>query len=245
MRQNTSVIIDVRTHGSDRWHDGHEPTWRDAVIGLNNGVGVVPRLSVLYFGGDWDDFGGGYDVELEMAFSYEPWDMRYKVVSVTVGEPGSMPAYHSDITSTDLREVRVAEWARVGAGRGVFLVPSPGDKPISAEEWHEYYFNPDEEVAGGDRDWLLSQVALHYQIATISSQPPAKAVERAFNAPARTAANWIARAKETGALKPVALVQTPESLKAPESFTADKLFRMQQGKFDMLEGGDGEHQEEA
>jgi hypothetical protein len=38
-------------------------------------------------------------------------------------------------------------------------------------------------------------------IAQLSAQPAAKAVERQFGLPARTAANWIAKAKAAGLIK--------------------------------------------
>ncbi len=53
-------------------------------------------------------------------------------------------------------------------------------------------------------------IVMTYQIAHLCSQPPAKAVEAQYGLAPRTAARWIARAKELGLLKTPAVEQLRE-----------------------------------
>lgn len=47
----------------------------------------------------------------------------------------------------------------------------------------------------------LRQVAAVYRLAELSNEPPARSVRLAFGLEARTATNWIRRARETGAFE--------------------------------------------
>ncbi|MGJ4843899.1 hypothetical protein [Leifsonia sp. Le1] len=245
------MIVDVRTGFPDDdaplWMADHEPTWRDATVGLEIGIGVVPRLAVLLSSAESREEHGmlNYDVEMELRFSPWAWDMRYKVQSVKVNATGD-----SEITGTQLREVRVAELMRAGASRGIFLKLNRDEPPASFADWYgddgpEF----DQSSLGqtvrdaGPQEWVLKQVALHYQLASVASQPPAKAIAETFGLTARTADNWISKAKKAGILKPVALA-TPPAWEPTRAFEQETLFRMQQGRFKAMEGNDVQHQEE-
>jgi hypothetical protein len=103
----------------------------------------------------------------------------------------------------------------------------------------------------GPVDWVLRELALVYNIALISSQPPAKAVEKGFGLAARTAARWIAKAREMSIL-------TRPSVPGYEDVTElsdrirEKIARGESGVHnvsteDLQRWGiiDGEHQAEA
>lgn len=176
--------------------DGRVPTWHDAEV-LNIGVGVVPELRVRAMLGDQRD-GGLPIVHLHLRFHFS--EARY--VAEFVGLQGP------DVSSVDLRGIRVAELIRVGAAGGIFLNGEDDSPPASLREIYGYEGEPRWSAEGmaelstsrGPSEKLLAEVALSYQIAQISSQPPAKAVERQFGLPARTAARWISKAKALGLL---------------------------------------------
>ncbi|WP_141399194.1 hypothetical protein [Curtobacterium sp. 'Ferrero'] len=114
-----------------------------------------------------------------------------------------------EINSVLLRQVRVGEIARLGVSGGVFVHMNEGEPAQSLLSW----FGPEGEpryAAGeigdvirnrGPIDSNLQLIAQSYMIAQLSSQPPAKAVERQFGLPPRTAANWIAKAKASGFIR--------------------------------------------
>lgn len=203
------VKVTVRTSS------GRVPGFQDADVRLDIGANLVSWLEVFVSDDSWDHY-----VKMTLLFSIS--EVRYLVRSVEVGVDSEVklqsPAASvldfrennlHEINSVLLRQVRVGEIARVGVSGGVFVQMNDGEPAQSLLSW----FGPEGEpqyAAGeigdvirnsGPVDRNLQLVAQSYMIAQLSSQPPAKAVERQFGLPPRTAANWIAKAKSSGFIR--------------------------------------------
>lgn len=156
-------------------------------------VAVVPAVRVVESG---DSSAPGVDVLA--VFDREA--MRYRASAIKVTAPDG-----SEVTGTQLRGVRVTDYLRCAGLSGVYLEWN-GERLLPLSRFGDdlgAMFN--QRISAGIRragptSDNLFLVALSYFVAQISSQPPAKAVERDLGLPARTAANWIARAKEEGIL---------------------------------------------
>lgn len=180
--------------------NGKPPTWRDCV-GLNIGVGVIPEIHAQITTADGftdPEDAPFYDViDIQLRFNLS--ESRY--VACFVGVSGS------DVSSASLREIRVGEAIRMVAAAGIFAKMDRDDPPASIRDW---WGDGEYNIVGsqmgelvrrdGPVEWVLRQLSLVYNIALISSQPPAKAVEKGFGLPTRTAARWIAKARELGLL---------------------------------------------
>ncbi len=163
---------------------GEKPTFDDCVM-LDNGVGIVPELDVVI-----SDVTG--NIHLRLTFSAD--ERRYQASFVGLAT--------EDITSTKLREVKVAESIRIGASFGIFFPLVKGLPANSLAYWvgpgGSFDLNLEDQSDGLDADETLELVALCYEIAELSSQHPAKAVQQQFGLSQRTAARWISRAKARG-----------------------------------------------
>lgn len=239
------MILEVRLP------DGETPTWRDC-WGLNIGVGVIPELEATVTTAD-----GFTDPEDARFFDVIHLKLRFllsesRYVAQFVGVEGS------DITSVNLREVRVAEAIRMVAATGIFVKMDRDAPPASIRDW---WGDDEYNIVGsqmgemvreaGPVDWVLKQLSLVYNIALISSQPPAKAVEKGFGLPARTAARWIAKARSLGILSRPSVPGYEESTRMSDVIR-DKIARgepllREVTAEDLREWGiiDGEHQAEA
>lgn len=180
--------------------NGKTPSWEDATM-LNIGVGVLEHFKVQVTDDEWmvpRDKAYAPIVHMTVVFNFSAG--RYTASFV------GLEAVH-EITGTDLREIRVAEVLQLASAAGIYIKLNAGGDPVSVHDWHggdqwRAVNSADLEKvkSAGAVDWVLEEIALVYNIAQISSQPPAKAVEKAFGLPARTAARWIAKAKERGIL---------------------------------------------
>lgn len=197
--------------------DGREPTWDDTVK-LNTGVGVIPDLRVRFLLGD--DPEDGYLPAIHMRLEFRFYEARYSVTFV--GFEGH------EVDGSDLRSVRVAELSRHAANAGIFA--SIGDEPphslYGSYLWDEAKTSQVDYGSGGPTPELLAEVAFVYQMALISSQHPAKAVSAYMGLAPRTAARWIARAKESGLLvRPQVLGQEVD----PEEIEMGDRLRLEGG----------------
>lgn len=173
-------------------------------------ISVMPVLVATATTPEWP-----FSVRMMLGFSTR--EVRFNVRSVTVtmkytaerDRAAEDPEFADadDVSSTLLRAVRVSEIARLAAAGGIFLRLAETAPPVSLLDWWgptgAFDFSSDlkEAVGGrGPNERILGLVAFTYQLARVSSQPPAKAVESSFGIPVRTAVRWIARAKELGFL---------------------------------------------
>lgn len=113
-----------------------------------------------------------------------------------------------EITSVVLRQVKVAEAVRVAASGGLFEKHDSENRPYSRQdlygssgELHWVSEIGEQITSRGPTEQNLRIIGFSYMIALLSGEAPAKAVERQFSLPARTASNWIARARETGFIR--------------------------------------------
>lgn len=181
--------------------NGKEPKWDDAMM-LNIGVGVLPEFEVLATDQEWlvpEDQPFASIIHMTVLFHFSKGRYVAKFVGLEA---------HPEVTGTDLREVRVAEVLRLASTAGIYARFDKEDDPVPIREgWGEdVLIAPESPMMErikrtGPKGWVLEWIALAYNIAQISSQPPAKAVEKAFGLSSRTAARWIAKAREQGVLK--------------------------------------------
>lgn len=192
-----------------------KPTLRDASLRLDIGIAVVPFLQVEVQQDGWAHY-----VSAELLFSIS--EARYMARKIAVGvssrarlekDPGKPGVFVEnalqEVNSVLLRQIRVGEIVRLGASGGIFVALDRDEPPASLQDWYgpkgePLYIDGDigrHLVQDGPSETTLPLVALTYMIALVSSQPPAKAVERNFGLPPRTAANWIAKAKAAGLIK--------------------------------------------
>lgn len=181
---------------------------------LDIGVGIIEHLTAVINDDGWD-----YDLEIELLFSLK--DVRYFAQSVRVSvnmfaermvvdESSGMTLREKvrEITSVVLRQVKVAEAVRVAASGGIFLKLPWEDVPLSLQdlygtmgEEHWVEIVGEQITSRGPTDQNLRLIGDSYMIAQLSGEAPAKAVERIYSLPARTASNWIARAREAGFIR--------------------------------------------
>ncbi|MBC9943784.1 hypothetical protein ICL81_04490 [Leucobacter sp. cx-328] len=173
--------------------NGRTPTWEDGLM-LNVGIAVLPKFQVELQeeGLDYEDSLIAPVVHMTLYFNFEQG--RYLAEFVGIKS--------HDVTGTDLREIRVAELLRLAASAGIFIKLEKNDPPAAIRDWWgpkeiSFVGSEFEKMVkdAGPVEWVLAQVGLIYNIAQVSSQPPAKAVEKAFGLSARTAARWIAKAR--------------------------------------------------
>lgn len=175
--------------------EGAPLDWRKSV-GLNvDGIGVAPELhGTVFLGEREDEYLPAVHVRLEFHFG----DGRYHAVFIGYEAP--------EVDGTDLRSIRVNEMVQLVASHGIFVKMDPEEPPASLAEMFgsdgmPSYTHGDmqrkvKEV--GPNGWVLAQVVFTYQLALVASQPPVKAVQKAFGLTERTAARWIAKAREQG-----------------------------------------------
>lgn len=198
------VHIRVRT-----WPGGKRPTLKDAMV-LDIGIGVVPMLTVEVQEDSWD-----YIVTARLQYSLS--EGRYLATSVEVST--SMLVHLNDdktprknrvieVTSVLLRKVRIAEIVRLGASGGIFTQMNRDEPPVSQLDWYGTvgeirWGSPFSDLIRemGPVESNLHNVGVSYTLAKMSGDAPAKAVERQFGLPSRTAADWIARAKAAGKIR--------------------------------------------
>lgn len=195
------------------WPDGKKPTRKDATLMLEEvGVLVVPHLHVEVQDDDWDHY-----VTARLIFSMT--EARYFAQEVSVGVSPRANVEtddddnvklrenrHKEVTSVLLRQARVGEIVRLGASGGIFTSFNRDEPPMSLQDFYGPKGEPrytegnmgDFFRSVGPVDSTLGMVGISYMIARMSGEPPAKAVERQFGIPPRTAAHWISRAKATG-----------------------------------------------
>lgn len=182
---------------SVRLPGGEKPKFDHAVV-LNVGIAVVPEFEVeAHEEVDAED--APFADVVHMKLRFDQYQGRYVVTFLGLESV--------DVTSTSLREVRVGELLRMASTAGIFVKVDRDEPPVSVRDWlgEDLYIaagSPMGEMVKktGPNGWVLNLVSLVYNIAQISSQAPAKAVERAFGLSARTAARWIAKAREQGIL---------------------------------------------
>lgn len=177
---------------------GAIPTWRDSIV-LNNGIGVI-QTAFVSFPYDYDiEHGEVYVAStLTMRLEFSEDEGVFQVRSVALEAD-------FEVTSAHLREVRVAEAKRRAVSHLVYVRTAHDADPVTLFSRfgdEGIGFAKSRATAGDERptESRLRLVGLVYGLAQISSEPPAKAVERAFGLTQRTAARWIARAKELGFL---------------------------------------------
>lgn len=174
--------------------DGQPLDWSKSV-GLNIGIGVAPEIhAVVYMGDRDDDYLPAVHIRLLFRFS----EGRYIPTFVGYEAP--------DVDGTDLRSVRVNEMVQLVASHGIFVKLDRDDPPGSLA--HAYgsegmpsftHGNLAKTVKDeGPNGRVLKHVVFTYQLAQVASQPPVKAVQKAFGLTERTAARWIAKAKQAG-----------------------------------------------
>ncbi|UTX53394.1 hypothetical protein [Leucobacter aridicollis] len=198
--------------------DGSEPTWEDAIV-LNIGIGVIPELKVQ-FQEKWLNRGDEVMAPVvHMRIRFSQYQGRFLAQFVGLEAP--------EVAGTDLREIRVAELLRMASSAAIYVKHSVDEDPVSL-----YESRGDEAMSlegsrlgllakeRGPVDPVLKEVALIYNVALLSSQAPAKAVEKAFQLPARTAARWIAKARENGMLERPSLVGFEDSVKGYDEIRA-------------------------
>ncbi|MGM1029411.1 MAG: hypothetical protein ACQEWM_05990 [Actinomycetota bacterium] len=158
---------------------GGKPSLKDAHWRVGPWLSVVPELEARVTDDAW-----GYEVHVTLRFSRT--DLRYlaQQVCIHLAGAGHSEADANEVNGGVLRQVRLAEIVRRVALGGIIL---NGEQPIPAFD--------DSEAS------TFSHLAMIYTSALISSEPPAKAVERHFGWPPRTAARWIAKAKDAGVLQ--------------------------------------------
>ena len=221
--------------------DGRSPTWSDTVK-LNIGVGVIPDLRVRFLLGE--DREAGYLPAVHMRLEFRFSEARYSTTFVGYEAP--------EVDGTDLRSLRVADLARQAANAGIFasLAGEPPQSLTGAYVWSDDKTYLADPGAKGPSPENLKEVAFVYQLALISSQHPAKAVSAYMGLAPRTAARWIARAKELGLLVRPQVAGREVDPKLMEA--GDDLRITGQGVLDVTSDdlrrwglGDGEHQAEA
>lgn len=201
------------------WPGGQTPASKDATLVLDIGVAVVPQLDVLTLEDDSD-----YYVRAILIYSlsdgcYIPREVTVGMSSLANREDqadalrGHRLESEPPVSSVSLRQVKVAELVKQGSADGIFLQFQGYEQMVSLRSSWGIPGDPDPEKLGfyswmrpfGDipREDLLRTVAIVYMVAVMAGESPALTVEREFNLAKRTAANWIARAKEEG------LIRTP------------------------------------
>ncbi len=198
--------------------DGTEPTWEDALV-LNIGIGVIPEL-VVQFQEKWLNRGDEVMAPvIHMRIRFSQYQGRFLAQFVGLEAV--------EVASTDLREVRVAELLRMASSAAIYVKHSVDEDPVSLYETQgdEMVSLKDSRLGllakeRGPVDPVLREAALVYNVALLSSQAPAKAVEKAFQLPARTAARWIAKAREKGMLERPSLLGFEDSVKSYDEIRA-------------------------
>lgn len=192
---------------------------------LNIGVGIVPVLHAKAREKGLSKERWPYASIVELQLRFDAFEGRY--VAMFVGLRAG------EVTGTELREIRVAELVRMASAAGIFVRLESGSEPVSVRSWwgdSEYHVmgkaTAEAVRAAGPVKEVLKQVALVYNIAQLSSQPPAKSVEAAFGLTPRTAARWIAKAREQ------------EILVRPALPGYEKITRMADEFHEALDAGD-------
>jgi hypothetical protein len=195
---------------SIRTHDGAPVTHRDATLlaqfSASSQALLVPSFTVKVTEESWL-----YDVHLDLDFAVQ--DGRFTVQGLSIlmhepvaGEQTDAASPVPEVNTTVLRSVRVNELLQRAAGGGIYVKFDRDAEPASLLEMFGPSGVPDYTkgvfkkliVDAGPTAKTLGWVALTYQLAVITSQPPAKAVEAQFGLTVRTAVRWIAKAKELG-----------------------------------------------
>ncbi|MCS0644987.1 hypothetical protein [Curtobacterium flaccumfaciens] len=175
----------------------HPPSMADATIEPFPGFRVVPWMSMRIEGEANTD----YEPEIEVTFDVS--ESRYRPTFIGVRA--------DEVNGTMLRTVRVTDYLRGAARLGIYsaLDASDGEaEPLAAL----FDFAGPESIFGdefadllkneGPTPFSISHVGFSYVFAQLAAEPPAKAVQRDLHLTARTADNWIAKAKANGLLVP-------------------------------------------
>lgn len=172
-----------------------KPLHWEKTVGLNIGIGVAPEMHAVAYMGERDD---DYLPAVHLRLYFNFGQGRY--IPTFVGYEGP------DVDGTDLRSVRVNELVQLVSSHGVFVKFEKDAPPGSLAhafggEGMPSFTHGDMAAkvkSTGPEGWVLRYVVLTYQLAQIASQAPVKAVQKAFGLTERTAARWIAKAKENG-----------------------------------------------
>lgn len=173
----------------------HPPTVADATLEPFPGFRVIPWMSMTVEGEADADFEPVLEVTFDMAAA------RYR--------PTFIGLRADEINGTMLRTVRVTDYLKGAARLGVYLPldEDGAEEPLAAlfDFDHGQSIFGDEFTAprdaSGPTDSALAHVGFSYVFAQLAAEPPAKAVQRDLQLTARTADNWIARARKRGLLE--------------------------------------------
>lgn len=201
------------THVSEDGHmallhlsvDGREPSYREATLEPFPGFRVIPWLSMRVEG----EMDADYEPELEISFSTT--ENRFK--------PTFLGVRADEVNGTMLRTVRVTDYLRGAARLAIFSSIDADDEqePLAAL----FDFAGGESIFGnefaawlasnGPSDLAIAHVGFSYVFALLAAEPPAKSVQRDLRLTARTADNWIARARSRGLLESAAESKDPQA----------------------------------
>lgn len=138
-----------------------------------------------------DELDKSAHLELEAVFT--PGQAKYTLRHLAVTAPGE-----SEVTGTLLRRIAplsVMRWVLPRTFEMDFNVFSPHVANFVTPEWYGAHAN-----AEGEQTASVKDAATIYRLAEVVREPPAKAVAEALGLQARTATNWIMRAKKQGLL---------------------------------------------
>ncbi|WIE69200.1 hypothetical protein [Curtobacterium sp. MCLR17_054] len=150
-----------------------------------------------------------YEPEIEVTFDVS--ESRYRPTFIGVRA--------DEVNGTMLRTVRVTDYLRGAARLAIFSSIDADDEqePLAAL----FDFAGGESIFGnefalwlasnGPSDLAIAHVGFSYVFALLAAEPPAKSVQRDLRLTARTADNWIARARSRGLLEPAAESENPQA----------------------------------